>query len=298
MRWKRGRLMLHLMIVPGLLLVILYSYLPMYGITVAFQNFIPAKGMFGKQQWIGLDNFKYVLDLPNVYQILWNTVYISFAKIVLGLICSLLAALLLNEVRVQLVKRSIQTLIYFPYFLSWVILGGILIDLLSPSYGLVNQIIRLLGGEAIFFMADKHLFPWIVILSDVWKTYGFTTIIFLAALTSISPELYETAIVDGASRLKQALYVTIPGMMPIIVLMTVLSIGSILNAGFEQVYTLLNPVVMETGDILDTFVYRIGLTEFQFGVATAVGLFKSVISLIFIAGSYYLAYRLVNYRIF
>lgn len=295
---KSRNAVLHLMLLPGVLLVFIYSYIPMAGLYIAFQRFIPAKGLFGDQKWIGFDNFRYVFYLPEFNQILWNTFFIAFMKIVLGLIVPVIVALLLNELRISWIKRSIQTMIYFPYFLSWVILGEVIIDLLSPGYGIVNQVIRLFGGEPIYFLASKEMFPWIMILSDVWKSYGFGTIIFLAALTTINPEYYESATVDGASRWRQTLNITIPGIMPIVILVGVLSIGQILNAGFEQILTLLNPVVQETGDIIDTFVYRIGLIEAQFGVATAIGLFKSVISLIFISLSYYMAYKLADYRVF
>ncbi|WP_309118522.1 ABC transporter permease subunit [Paenibacillus sp.] len=288
---------LHLMLLPGVLLVLVFSYGPLLGIVIAFQRFLPAKGFFDSQ-WIGLDNFQYVLDLPDSSRILWNTVIIAFFKIVVGFIVPVVVSLLLNEVRKELFKRSIQTMIYLPHFLSWIILGGILIDILSPSSGIVNQFLVWFGIEPIYFLGDNAWFRPVLVLSDVWKEFGFNTIVYLAALTSINPSLYEAAIVDGAGRWKQTLHITLPGMMPIIVLTLTLSLGNVLNAGFDQVFNLYSPQVYETGDIIDTFVYRIGLVDAQYGVATAVGLFKSVVSLVFISASYYLAYRLANYRIF
>ena len=288
----KNPLPLHLMVLPGIILVLIFSYGPMVGIAIAFQKFIPAKGLFGSK-WIGLGNFRYVMDLPNTLQILWNTIFISFMKIVAGLVVPLTVALLLNEVTQPSIKKTIQTTIYLPHFLSWVILGGILIDVLSPSEGIVNKLIVALGGKAVYFLGDNNWFPYTLVITDVWKEFGFGTIVYLAAITSIDPTLY-----DGANRWQQTWHVTLPGMKSIIVLMAVLSLGNVLNAGFEQVFNLYSPQVYESGDIIDTFVYRIGLIDAQFGVATAVGLFKSVVSFIFITISYFLAYKIADYRIF
>ncbi len=223
--------------------------------------------------------------------------FIASMKIAAGLIVPIGIALLLNEIRKEYFKRSLQTLIYLPHFLSWIILGGILIDVLSLK-GLVNQFPGWFGIEAIYFLGDNGWFPFVLVISDLWKEFGFNTIVYLAALTAINPALYEAAIVDGASRIKQTLHVTLPGMIPIIVLLATLSLGNALNAGFEQVFNLYSPQVYQSGDIIDTFVYRLGLVEAQYGLSTAVGLFKSVVSLLLISLSYFLAYRLANYRIF
>ncbi len=295
-KW-RVELPLHLMLIPGLIAILIFSYIPMAGVVIAFQDFMPVKGLFGSE-WIGLENFSYMVELPDFYQILWNTIFIASMKIIVGLIVPVTIAMLLNEIRKEVYKRSIQTLIYLPYFLSWVILSGILIDILSPSTGIVNIIIQWFGLDSIFFLGDNRWFPYTLVISNEWKEFGFSTIVYLAAIAGINPSLYEAAIVDGANRWKQTLYITLPAMAPIIVLMATLSIGSILNAGFEQVFNLYSPVVYETGDIIDTFVYRIGLVEAQYGLATAVGLLKSVVSLILISVSYFMAYRFANYRIF
>ncbi len=288
---------LHLMVLPCFILVLIYSYGPMVGILIAFQKFIPTFGLFGSQ-WIGLDNFEYVMNLPGSFQVLWNTIYIAFMKIIVGLIFPIVISLLLNELGKEWFKRGIQSFIYLPHFLSWVLLGGILIDLLSPSSGLMNQFLGWFGIKPIFFLADNGWFPFVIVFSDVWKEFGFSTIVYLAALTSINPSLYEAAIVDGANRWKQMWHITLPGMMPIVILMATLSLGSVLNAGFEQVFNLYSPLVYESGDIIDTFVYRLGLINAQFGPATAVGLFKSVVSFLFISLAYYLAYKIADYRIF
>lgn len=296
-KWRR-ELPLHVMILPGLILIVLFSYIPMAGITIAFQRFIPAKGLFGDQQWVGWDNFEYVMSLPNFTQVLWNTLFISSFKLILGLIVPIVFAVLLNELKNNMIKRSVQTAIYLPYFLSWVVLGGILIDILSPSGGIVNGFLGLLGIPKIFFLGDNEWFPFTLIASDVWKNFGYGTIVYLAAITGIDPGLYEAATIDGANRWRKIWHITIPGMRMVIVLLSVLSLGQLLNAGFDQVFNLYSPQVYESGDILDTFVYRIGLLDAQYGVATAVGFFKSVISLTLISGSYFLAYRFAKYRIF
>ncbi|MBP1965032.1 ABC transporter permease [Paenibacillus aceris] len=294
--WRE--LPLHLMILPGLVLIILFSYVPMAGIIIAFQKFIPAKGLFGHQRWIGLDNFDYVMKLPSFTQVLWNTLFISSLKLILGLIVPIVFAILLNEVKNEVIRRSVQTTIYLPYFLSWVVLGGILIDILSPSSGIVNELLSALGLKKIFFLGDNHWFPFTLVSSDIWKNFGYGTIVYLAAITGIDPGLYESATIDGANRWHKIWHITIPGMRMVIVLLSVLSLGQLLNAGFDQVFNLYSPQVYQSGDILDTFVYRIGLLDAQYGVATAVGLFKSLVSLILISSSYFVAYRFAKYRIF
>lgn len=295
-KWMRV-LPLHLMLLPALTLIVIYSYGPMAGIVIAFEKFMPSKGMFGSP-WVGLENFRYVWNLPDTMQVLMNTVIIALFKIILHLTMPIMLALLLNEVRLKFFKRSVQTIIYLPYFLSWVLLGGILIDILSPSQGIVNDVLKFVGLEPIFFLGDPGWFRVTVVLSDLWKEVGFNTIVFLAAITNANPSLYEAAVIDGANRWKQTFHVTLPSMLPIIVLIATLSLGNVLNAGFDQIFNLYSPQVYSTGDILDTFVYRIGLIDTQFEVATAVGLFKSVISCLFISISYVLAYRFANYRIF
>lgn len=294
--WRE--LPLHLMILPGMMFILIFSYIPMAGIAIAFQKFIPAKGLFGDQKWVGWDNFEYVLDLPNFVQVLWNTLYISSFKLILGLLVPIVFAILLNELKNEAVKRTVQTSIYLPYFLSWVVLGGILIDLLSPSGGLVNDVLKSFGIEPIFFLGDNKWFPFTLITSDIWKNFGYGTIIYLAAITGIDPGQYKAATIDGANRWRKAWHITLPGMRMVIVLLAVLSLGQLLNAGFDQVFNLYSPQVYQSGDILDTFVYRIGMLDAQYGVATAVGFFKSIVSLILISGAYFFAYRYAKYRIF
>lgn len=291
------QLPLHLMLLPGIVLVLIFSYTPMVGIIISFQNFIPTRGLFGSE-WIGLDNFRYAFELPDFRIVVRNTIFISSMKIVAGTIAAIVTALLLNEVGKMWFKRGIQTLVYLPHFLSWVILGGILIDILSPSSGIIGQLLLLFGIEPVFFLGSNKWFPFVIVISDVWKEFGFSTIVYLAAITSINPTLYEAARIDGANRWRQTWHVTLPGMRPIIVLLATLSLGNVLNAGFDQIFNLYSPAVYESGDIIDTMVYRMGLVDFQYGLATAIGLFKSVISFFLISISYWLAYRFANYRIF
>ncbi|EHQ61432.1 ABC transporter permease [Paenibacillus dendritiformis] len=294
--WKR-EWPLHIMLIPGLIFVIIFSYIPMAGILMAFQKYIPTKGLFGSP-FVGWKNFQFLLDYPDIGRIVFNTLYIATMKIIAGLIVPITIAILLNELRKEWVKRAFQTMVYLPHFLSWVLLSGIVIDVLSPSTGILNQLLGLFGVKPIFFLGDNSWFPYVMVITDVWKEFGFGTIIYLAALTNINPALYEAAEIDGAGRWKQTLYVTLPGMMPIIVLMLTLNIGNVLNAGFDQIFNLYSPQVYESGDIIDTFVYRMGIEQAQYGFATAVGLLKSVVSFILISVSYVMAYRFANYRIF
>ncbi|MBB6734510.1 ABC transporter permease [Cohnella zeiphila] len=295
-RLKR-ELPLYLLILPGVLLVLVYNYVPMLGSVIAFQKFVPALGVF-KSKWIGLDNFQYLFALPSFEQVLWNTVLIACMKIAAGLIVAIAVAVFLNEMLHEKMKRLVQTFIYLPHFLSWVVLGGILIEILSPNGGIVNRILAGLGINPIFFLGSNHWFQPTLVVSDVWKEFGFGTIVFLAAITGIDPALYESAELDGASRLRKMRHITLPGLASTIVLMMTLSLGNVLNAGFDQIFNLYSPVVYQSGDILDTMVYRIGFEDAQYGVATALGMFKSVVSLPLISVAYWLAYRFANYRIF
>ncbi|WP_203290393.1 ABC transporter permease subunit [Metabacillus sp. cB07] len=285
------------MILPGLILVSIYSYGPMIGLVMAFQDYDPVLGFFASD-WVGLENFQFVFSLPNFSDVFWNTVSIAVLKIIAGLVVPITIAILLNEIGKSMIKRSVQTLIYLPHFLSWVILGGILIDILSPSTGIVSKMLTALGINPPFFLGDNNWFPSVLVASNTWKEFGFSTIVYLAAISGINQSLYEAAAVDGAKKWRQIWHITLPGMRPIIILMATLSLGSVLNAGFDQVFNLYSPIVYESGDIIDTFVYRLGLLEAQYGVATAIGLFQSIISFGLISLSYFLAYRWANYRIF
>jgi putative aldouronate transport system permease protein len=288
---------LFLMLAPAVVLVLVYSYAPMVGIVMAFQRVLPGKGIFGSP-WVWLDNFKFVMEMPTILQVIWNTIRIAGLKAIAGVVVPVTVALMLNNVTSRLFKRTVQTVIYLPYFLSWIIMAGIIVDILSPSNGIVNHMLGLVGIKPIFFLGDDRVFPWTMVFTDVWKSFGFGTIIYLAALTDIDPTLYEAAVVDGASRWQQTWYITLPGISGTIIMLSTLSLGNILNAGFDQIFNLYSPLVYRTGDIIDTLVYRTGILNNQYGVATAVGLLKSVVSLLLIGMAYKLAAKWANYRLF
>ncbi|GHU21092.1 sugar ABC transporter permease [Spirochaetia bacterium] len=288
---------LYIMLIPAVILVFIYSYLPMVGIGIAFQRFVPANGLFGSP-WVGLHNFRTLFSLPDTWQVIGNTIFISFFKMIGGVIAPVVFALILNEISFKPARRTFQTMVYLPNFLSWIILSGIFIDILSPTRGIVNAGLMKLGLSPIFFLGDPHWFPFTMIFTDIWKGFGFGSVIYLAALASVDPTLYESAVIDGANRWKQTWHITLPGITSTIILMTVLSMANILNGGFDQIFNMYNPAVYSTGDILDTMIYRMGIQNAQFAVSTAAGLFKSGISFIFIVTSYYLADKFAGYRIF
>lgn len=294
----KGELPLHLMLLPSVVLLLVFSYVPMGGIIIAFQKFNPARGLFGANPWIGLDNFKYIFSIPTIWTVFANTLYIAIAKIIIGTLVAIIVALLLNECRNKLFKHSVQTIVYFPYFISWIILAGILRDVLSPTNGIVNEIITMMGHNPIFFLGDNQYFRDTLIFTHVWQTFGYTSVIYLAAITGIDPTLYEAATIDGAGRWKQTLHITMPGMSTIIILIIILNLGNLLNAGFEQVFNLYSAGVYQSGDIIDTMVYRLGLEQAKFSPSAAVGILKSGVSLILIVTSYYIAYKKFDYKVF
>lgn len=285
----------HLMLLPGVLLVLIFSYIPLYGVIIAFQNYNPGMGF--SSPWVGLKNFQYLFSQPAFLRTIWNTFYIAFFKLIGGIVVPVVFALLLNELISNKLKRIFQTLIYIPNFLSWVIMAGVMMDLLAKN-GAFNELLTAIGFPVINFLGSPKVFPWTMIISDIWKGFGFGTVVYLAALTSIDPGLYESALLDGATRWQQIRYITIPLLMPTIILMTVLALGSVLNAGFDQIFNLYSPIVYETGDIIDTYVYRLGIQQAQYSVGAAIGLFKSVVSCIMVGLSYVLADKLAGYRIF
>lgn len=286
----------HLMLLPGVLFTAVFAYLPMAGLVMAFQRFNPIKG-FMESAFVGWENFIYVFNLPGFYGALWNTLYISVLKIIFGLFVPLVISLLLNELVLERFKKRVQTAIFIPYFLSWVILGGIIQQIFSLS-GPINGFIEAVGGKPVMFLLNNQWFPIVIVATHVWKTMGYNMIVFLAAIVGIDLSLYEAAEMDGASRWQRVRYITLPGMMPMILLIGILSLGSLLNAGFDQVFMLYSPVVYESGDIIDTFVYRLGIFDRQYSPAAAVGLFKSAISLVLVSFSYWVSYKVSDYRIF
>lgn len=286
----------YLMAAPGMIWLLMFSIIPMLGILMAFQDYNPGKGIF-RSDWIGLENFEYLFTMKDSQRVIGNTLIIAISKILLNLVFPLFFALMLNEMRNLRYKKAVQTIVYLPHFLSWVILASIIINIFGYD-GVINHIRSLWGSEPVVWMGESSIFRQLIIGTDVWKEFGYNAVIFLAALTAINPNLYEAAAIDGSSKLQSVFHITLPGLAPTIVLLTVLSLGNILNAGFDQVFNLYNAMVYSTGDILDTWVYRLGLVKLQFSLATTAGLFKSAVSFILIAISYITAYKFADYKIF
>ena len=272
------------MLLPGIVLFGVFCYGPLFGLLIAFKEFSMSAGVLGSP-WCGLENFSRLFASHNFWNALWNTLFISVLRLTFGFIAPIVLALMLNEVRIGWFRRSIQTLTYIPYFLSWVILGGIFMMLFAGN-GPVNRLVVAAGGESIPFLSNGFWFIAVVIGTGIWQSAGYGAVIYLAALSGIDPTLYEAAVVDGASRFQQIRQITIPALMPTIVVLFILNLGQILNAGFDQIYNMYNPMVYDVSDILDTFILR-RLIELDFGVATAAGLFKSLIGMVLIVAANY-----------
>lgn len=273
--WKKKYL--YLMLIPAIVYYIIFCYIPMYGVTIAFKDFNPMLGIW-KSEWQGFDTFRKLFEMEKFYSVFWNTIRISLIRLVFGFPFPIIIALLLNELRNVRLKKTIQTIIYVPNFISWVVLGGILTSILSMDTGIVNQVIKTLGFEPIGFLTDEKFFVPTMVVSMIWKTFGWNTIIYLAAMTGVDTQLYEAATVDGANRWQKLINITLPCIRSVIVVVLITRIGSLMQAGFEQIFVLYHPGVYGTADIIDTYVYRMGLQEGKFELATAVGLFKSVIN--------------------
>lgn len=287
---------LYAMLLLPLIQLAIFHYYPMYGVIIAFQNYNPGLG-FAKSPWVGLENFQDIFTNADFKNIVLNSFIIAVSKIVTLQFVAVTLALMLNEVRLTLFKRTVQTVIYLPHFLSWIVLGGILLDMLN-STGLANQALGFFGVKPILFLGSNAWFRPIVVITNIWKEAGWATIIYLAALTGIDPQLHEAAAIDGANRWRRILHVNLPGISSMVVLVACLNLGSVLQAGFEQILTLYNPAVYQTGDILDTYVYRAGLISARYSMGAAIGLFQSLMGFVLIVIAYRLAYKLTGYRIF
>lgn len=271
----RKHWILYLMILPGILYYIVFKYVPLAGSVIAFQNFQIFKGI-GGSEWVGFGNFKFIFSYQDFYTVLRNTAVIAFYQLVFGFPAPIILALLFNEVRLMLAKRFVQSLFYLPHFLSWVVVGGIVFELLS-SQGVMNSVREWLGLEQILFMQEQKYFRSIVVISAIWKDVGWGTIIYLAAIAGINPNLYEAAVMDGANRWKQTVHITLPTMFPTILVLFLLNVGNFLELGFDQIYNLLTPMTYSVGDIIETYVYRAGVLQGQYSVTTTIGLFQSII---------------------
>ncbi|MGM7719459.1 sugar ABC transporter permease [uncultured Metabacillus sp.] len=270
--------MLYIMIIPGILFYIIFKFIPLLGSVIAFQDYQIFKGILGSP-WVGLENFKFIFSYQDFYQVLRNTLLIAFYQLIFGFPAPIILALLFNEIRLMAFKRTVQSLFYLPHFLSWVVVGGIVFELLAAE-GIVNAVRELFGAAPILFMQEEDYFRSIVVISGIWKGVGWGTIIYLAAITGINPNLYEAAVMDGANRWKQIRYITLPLLYPTILTLFLLNIGNFLELGFDQIFNLLTPMTYSVGDIIETYVYRAGVLQGQFSVTTAIGLFQSVVGFI------------------
>lgn len=285
-RYKKGKksmrqssqIYYYAMLAPGLLFLVIFSFIPMGGLIMAFQDYVPAKGITGSE-FVGLMHFRDLFSNRDIWLLIRNTLVISLGKILLGMVVAIVFSILLNEIRIKWVKKSVQTIVYLTHFISWVILASVIANLFNLD-GLVNYLLELLGIGSINFLGSNQWFQPLLIITDVWKEYGYNSIVYLAAITAIDPGLYEAAAIDGASWWKRIWHIMLPGMLPIIILMVAINLSHILSAGFDQIFNLYSLRVYETGDVLDTYVYRVGLIGRQYSFATAVGLFKSIIGLV------------------
>ena len=293
---KSSSKMYHWMMMPGMVFIFIFCFVPMFGILMAFQDYVPAKGIMGSE-FVGLEHFKYMFSLPDVGRIFRNTLIIVVGKIVIGSLMAIVFAILLNEIRVKFLKKTVQTIVYLPHFLSWVVLAAVVVNMVNLD-GPVNQILAAAGLEKINFLGSNTWFRPMIIATDVWKEFGYNSIVYLAAITSIDPGLHEAAAMDGANWWKRVWHITLPGVLPIILLMAAMSLTSILSAGFDQIYNLYSPMVYETGDVLDTYVYRMGLISRQYSFSTAVGLLRSVVGMILMLTANWLAKRFTDRKIF
>ena len=285
-----------LMLIP-LVYFFIFKYIPIWNGQIAFKKFQPVKGVFGSA-WSGLSYFKEFFSSFYFWELLRNTVGYSFGKLLVSVPASIILAVVIFESRRQTLRKIVQTLTYLPHFLSWVIMYGILLSLLSPSDGVLNDVIRLFGGKPVDFLTSTKAFPFIVILSDAWKGMGWGAIIFIAALMGIDPALYEAAMVEGASAWQRTRYITVPSILSVIVMVVLLKIGTILDAGFNQVFMLYSVPVYSVADIIDTWVYRQGLLEFKFSLATAVGIFKGIIGLLLVIAANKLTRKVADSGLF
>lgn len=268
---------LYLLLVPALVFYFIFCYMPMGGILISFQNYMPAFGI-GGSEWVGLEHFQRLFSSSDFYRLFRNTILISLYKLIFFFPMPIILSLMLNEVQHKYFKKTVQTILYFPYFISWIVVYSIVFSLTSLDGGMIPQFYRMFGQEPVILLADKGTFRGLLVVTEIWKNAGWGTIIYLAAIAGINEELYEAARIDGAGKWAEIRYITLPCIMPTIVTMLLLSMSNVLNAGFGQVLAMYNPAVYEVADIFDTYVYRQGLLSAQFSYSTAVGLFKSVIN--------------------
>ncbi|OWR26593.1 sugar ABC transporter permease [Saccharibacillus sp. O23] len=285
-----GNWELYLFMLPAVLYFLIFHYAPMYGIQIAFKNFVPSKGILGSP-WVGFDHFERFFNSYYFWDLIWNTFSISFYELALGFPLPIILALAFNEVRNGKFKKTVQTVTYAPHFISIVVMAGMIITFLSPSSGIIIMLINALGFEAPQFLTDPAWFKTMYVLSGVWQSTGWGTIIYLAALSGVDPQQHEAAIMDGASRFKRMLHINLPTILPTITIMLILNMGNILGVGYEKILLLQNSLNLESSDVISTYVYRAGLVDAQYSFSTAVGLFNSVINVILLVAVNWIARR-------
>lgn len=290
--WKRivKYKALIIMILPAILFFAVFCYAPMYGVVLAFKDYSISKGIMGSD-WVGLYYFERLFSSSRFFDVLKNTLVISLLKLIIGFFPPILFALLLNEIQTKWFKKLTQTASYLPYFISWIVMAGIIKEIFSAN-GVINQIVTGLGGEAQIWLSKKNYFRTILVSTDIWKGFGWGSIIYISAMSSIDPQLYEAASLDGAGRLKKMLHITLPCLIPVITINLILSMGGVLNAGFDQIFNLTNSSVKSVADIIDTYVYELGIQKRDYSLSTAVGLFKSVIAMVLVVGTNFIAKKI------
>lgn len=292
--WKHKYLLA--MLAPCLLYFIVFKYMPIYGLILAFKQYRFMDGFFGSP-WVGFDNFAQLFGGMGFSRALRNTLILSMYKLAFGFPAPIVLALLLNELRSALYKRFVQSLSYLPHFISWVVLAGILMEVFSPSRGIVNAVIGLFGVEPIYFFGDSSVFRGLLVSTGIWQSIGWGSIIYIAALSAIDPSLYEAAIMDGAGRFKRAIHIALPSLVPVITIMLIFAVGGIINDDFDQIFNFYNPAVYSVADVLSTYTYRVGVEEMQYGLATASGVFINVISFLLVVGTNTFIRRYSDYGI-
>lgn len=286
----------YVMLIPGILFFLVFCYGPMYGLVIAFQNYYPLKGVRGSA-FVGFQHFRELFADPFFLSVLKNTVIISLYKLLVCFPAPIALCLILNEIKLEPVKKFAQSVSYLPHFVSWVVVSGIVIEFLSPSRGPINILLQNLGRNPIFFVAEPKYFRGVLVSSDLWKSIGWGSIIYLAAVTGVDTALYEAAEMDGAGRLRKVFHITLPALAPIITVMLIMDSGKLLNDSFEQVYNFLTPSTYSVGDVISTFVYRMGIQKMQYSFTTAVDLFKNVISFVLVILTNYVARKTNDYAL-
>lgn len=294
-RYRNYRL-LYLMLVPGLVSLIIFAYMPMYGVLISFQDFRLLKGIAGSE-WVGLANFQRLFSRPAVWQAIRNSFVISLYSLMVSFPITIIFALLINEVRFKKMKRVFQTISYLPHFLSWVVMSSIVISVLSPSSGPINGVLKLLGMNPIYFVADPGWFRTVLVVSSVWKGIGWGSVIYLAAISNADAELYDAAYVDGAGRFRMMQHVTLPAMYPVITINLIMSVSGLMGGSFEQIYNLLTSQTLEVGEVISTYVYKLGIEKMDYGASTAIGLFNNLVSMTLLVIANTIARRFSDYAL-